>query len=113
MTKLTIIARVPDALVLAQSTDDARCVVPCELAVVRVNGCSTGDIEAEKRQAKSILRMLTRSSPQVTSAARAVAAPPQLINPLPGNADRRWRALFPVRTNTLLPILLPILLLRC
>merc|ERR1711865_145542 len=48
MTKLTIIARVPDSLVLAQSTDDG----------------STGDIEAEKRQAKSILRMLTASSPQ-------------------------------------------------
>merc|ERR1712166_89993 len=48
MTKLTIIARVPDALVMAQSTDDA----------------STGDIEAEKRQAKSILRMLTKNSPQ-------------------------------------------------
>merc|ERR1711907_241227 len=47
MTKLTMIGRVPDALILAQSTDDA----------------STGDISAEKSQAKKILNMLTQSSP--------------------------------------------------
>eukprot|EP00658_Telonema_sp_P-2_P017982 TRINITY_DN1702_c0_g1_i1.p1 TRINITY_DN1702_c0_g1~~TRINITY_DN1702_c0_g1_i1.p1 ORF type:complete len:223 (-),score=61.56 TRINITY_DN1702_c0_g1_i1:408-1076(-) len=47
MTKVTYIARVPDALILAQSTDDS----------------STGDLEPQKRQAKQILRMLTHKSP--------------------------------------------------